>query len=196
MIGNIHVICTVYDRPIHLRRLIDCFVLQTVPNWFLHIVCDGPPMPEILATMALYNDPRITFTSTPQVNGKWGHPNRKMMLEQLTPNSTDFVVITNDDNQYVAKFVEYFLASYNPRVGFIFCDTVHSYLDYGVMKSELRENFIDMGCFAVRLDVARRIGFTQEHFSADGYYAVACATYCLKKNLKRVYIPKPLFTHS
>lgn len=192
----LHVICTVYDRPIHLRRLIDCFVLQTVPDWKLYIICDGIPMPEILATMALYNDPRITFTSTPQVNGKWGHPNRKMMLEKLPPSSSDFVVITNDDNVYVTKFVEYFLGSVNPKVGFIFCDTIHSYLDYNVMKSLLQENYIDMGCFAVRLDVARIIGFNYEHFSADGTYAVACTTYCLRKDLKRVYIPKPLFTHS
>lgn len=194
--NTLHVIVTVYDRPIHLRRLIDCFLLQTCPSWKLYVVCDGPPMSEILATMALYDDPRITFTSTPQVNGKWGHPNRKLMLEQLEPSSTDFVVITNDDNVYVTKFVEYFLASYNPKVGFIFCDTIHSYLDYNVMKTVLMVDHIDMGCFAVRLDVARTIGFTHEHFSADGTYAVECATYCLRKDLRRVYIPKPLFTHS
>jgi hypothetical protein len=192
----LQVICAAYNRPIRLRLLIDCFILQTDPNWKLHIVHDGHPIPEIGMIISLYNDPRITFFATEERKNNFGHPNRRMMLSKLALNHRDFVLITNDDNYYVPQFVQRFLHSCNRNTGFVYCDTVHSYLDYNVLVSEIKLDHIDMGSFIVRLDVAKKVGFESTAFNADGIYAVACANYCHMKRLRIIKISKPLFVHN
>jgi len=193
---TLHVIVTVFGRAIHLRRLVDCFYLQTNTNWRLHVIHDGPAAADVIAVMSTYRDERIFFECTPKVNGYWGHPNRDIILRKLVLNHSDYVLITNDDNIYVPTFVESFLKKCkNPRVGFVYCDTLHSYLGYDVMKTELKENHIDMGSFIVKLDVARKVGFKHRHFSADGTYAVECVKYCRQHRLSVLYIPKALFIH-
>jgi hypothetical protein len=147
--------------------------------------------------MSLYRDPRVQFQETPQVNGFWGHPNRQMGLKQLALNHHDYVLITNDDNIYVPVFVEYFLKECKRGdVGFVYCDTIHSYMKYEILKTELRENYIDMGSFIVKVDVAKRVGFNYIHLSADGLYAEQCANYCRLRRLAIIHIQKPLFIHN
>jgi hypothetical protein len=193
----LHVIVTVFNRNMPLRTLVDSFLLQTCQQWQMHIIHDGPAPQSVRDVVNSYNDPRIDYYETPAVNGCWGHPNRKIALRQLSINHRDFVLITNDDNYYVPKFVEYFMKECKKEnVGIIYCNTLHSYLDYNVLNTEIRENLIDMGSFIVRLDVAHKVGFNHEHFSADGTYAVACANYCRVRKFKIVYIPKCLFIHN
>ena len=73
---TLHVICIAYNKPIHLRLLIDSFILQTCPNWKLHIVHDGPSIPAILHIITLYNDQRIEFMATSERRGNHGYPQR------------------------------------------------------------------------------------------------------------------------
>lgn len=194
---TLHVIVVAYCRAIPLRILIDCFLVQTNPNWILHIVHDGPAPQEVKDVIALYNDPRILYFETPSVNGYYGHPNRGLILKQLTLNHRDCVLMTNDDNYYVPKFVEYILKEYRKEdVGFVYCNTVHSYYEYNLLISEIAENHIDMGSFVVKLDIAKRIGFHHIHLSADGTYAVECANYCRLRRLRIIHIAKPIFIHN
>lgn len=193
----VHIISVAYHRAIPLRILIDSFLVQTNPNWRLYIIHDGPPPPAVQSVISSYNDLRIQFTSTPTVKGNWGHPNRKFMLGQIPLNHRDFVLMTNDDNYYVPTFIEQMLKECRKYdVGFVYCDTLHSYLKYDVLSTEVREGSIDMGAFIVKLDVAKHIGFNHMHISADGLYAVECATFCKLRRLKVVKIPKPLFVHN
>ena len=161
----------------------------------LHIIHDGPAPKEIHAVMSLYNDPRILYEETPQVNGSWGHPNRQMMIKKMVLNHRDYLLITNDDNIYVPEFVNFMLKKANGYAGIVYCDTIHSYMGYDTLKTQLKENFIDMGSFIVRIDVARRVGFNHFHLSADGTYAERCASYCKNTKLPILYIPKSLFVH-
>jgi len=193
----LHVICVAYKRVIPLRILIDSFLTQTNPNWELHIIHDGEAPSEVKSIISLYQDSRITFQETLKVNGHWGHVNRNICLKQLTLNHRDFVLMTNDDNYYVPKFVECFLKECRRNdIGMVFCDTVHSYLDYDVMRTIIKEDYIDMGSFVVRVDVAKRIGFNHIHLSADGAYAVECANYCRVRKLKITHISKCYFIHN
>lgn len=194
--NTLHVIITVFGRAIHLRRIIDCFVVQTCQRWVLHIVHDGPPSKEILAVMSVYNDSRIQFESTPRVNGLWGHPNRQMMLRKMPLNHRDYVLITNDDNDYVPVFVEMMLKKANKVAGMVYCDTVHSYLKYDILRSQVKENLIDMGSFIVRIDVAKKVGFNDMHFSADGTFAVKCASHAGRLKLPVQHIGLPLAIHN
>ena len=193
---KLEIICVAYKRAVPLRIMIDCFIVQTDVRWNLHIVHDGPAPDDIKDIIALYDDPRITFCETTERHGQWGHPNRKWMLEQLGENSVDYVLITNDDNYYVPKFVEYFLNEGKKTVGFIYCNTVHSYMGYDVLITRVKECSIDVGSFAVRLDMAKKIGFQHMYEQADGRYAEECAVVCLVMKLKLVHIDKPIFIHN
>ena len=198
---KIHIICVAYERPIPLQILIGSFIVQTNPNWVLHIVYDGPAPQEILDIVALFTkDKRVRFYESPERYQNYGHPNRKTMLQTIVTEPGDFILMTNDDNYYVPVFVEYMIAvrrqRSGQRAGIIYCNTVHSHAGYDVHNSELHENCIDMGAFMVREDIAKITGFNHIHFSADGTYAEECMRTCLKNRLKAVKINKPLFIHN
>ncbi len=194
--NKLHVICVAYNRVVPLRILIDCFVVQTNPDWVLHIIHDGPASPDVKGVMSLYNDPRILFQETPVVNGLWGHPNRTLGLRQLVLNHHDYVLMTNDDNYYVPFFVMKMLARANGIAGMVYCDTLHSYQGYEVLSTVVKENHIDMGSFIVRVDVAKKARFCDTHFSADGTYAERCAEYSMKRRMPVLHVKVPLFVHN
>ena len=195
----LHVICTSFHRPIQQRILIDSFIVQTNPFWKLYIMHDGPALEQLKQIIDYYKDSRIKYFETEKVNGLWGHPNKRTLLGMIARNHHDYVLMTNDDNYYVPKFVEYMTmrcGSLSRKIGMVYCDTVHSYTNYEVLKTQLKENFVDMGSFIVRTDIAKKIGFDATHLTADGAYAEACAAHCRKLRMEIVYIPKPLFIHN
>jgi hypothetical protein len=192
----IHVICTSYERPIPLRILIDCFMTQTSDRWMLHIVHDGKAPKSIKDIVSSYDDSRISFKETSSRREKWGHPNRRDALNEILCRSDDYILITNDDNYYVPTFVEKMLSSVDVVTGMVVCDMLHSYLGYAPMQSHIRENAIDMGSFIVRADIAKKVGFAHDHFSADGRYAVDCFTYIKKNNYTAKFHRNPLFVHN
>ena len=192
---KIHVICVAYKRTIPLRGLIDSFLLQTNPNWILYIVHDGKMPQGVKNVSELYTDDRILFIETEKRNGHYGHPNRKTILETL-PSCDDYVLMTNDDNYYVPRFVEFMLKPCGKDIGIVCCDVIHSHFDYNYHKSVLRENGIDMGAFIVRLDVAKATGFNHVDFSADGKYAEQCSKRCRRRGLETIHIEKGLFVHN
>lgn len=190
-----------YERPEALDIMIKCFRLQTNANWEMHICYDGPAPDSILNIIRPMisgekYDHRIHFYESPERYGKYGHPNRRTMLQSLKCDFRDFILMTNDDNYYVPRFVEFMLKEAGQRVGLVYCDTIHSHFQYDLHKSELKENYIDLGAFIVRADMARATGFNYEHFSADGVYAEQCKLTCQHKGLKIVKINKPLFIHN
>jgi len=193
---KLRVMSVAYERPIPMRILIDCFLVQTNSNWELTIIHDGKASEDVWRTVALYNDPRIIFQESPERYGIYGHPNRKRYLEQITPSKDSFVLLTNDDNMYVPILVNEILSKCNPNVGMVYFDAVHSHFQYNVLKTEIKVNRIDIGSFVVRADVAKTVGFTNFAFNGDGYYACSCAQYCRKHGLNIVSIAKPYFIHN
>jgi hypothetical protein len=198
---KLHVIVVAYERPIELRILIDCFLTQTNQSWEIDIVHDGPASKKVWETIDLYKDKRIRFwESEKRYHTKeqptWGHPNRKALLEKIKGNKDDYVLITNDDNYYIPKFIEYFFDKANNDVGIIYCDTVHSHSNYAINYSKLQEHCIDMGAFIVKFDIAKETGFNHTCFSADGKYAEECNANRISKGLKAIYINKTLFVHN
>jgi hypothetical protein len=193
----LHVIMVAYERYVPLEIAIRSFLVQTDQRWVLHIIYDGPAPQGILdIVQPLMKDARVKFYQTPVRNGKYGHPNRRAMLQEIVCDERDFILLTNDDNYYVPRFVELMLREAIVKIGLVYCNTVHSHWEYGVNNSELRENFIDIGAFIVRSDIAKATGFNHDHFSADGRYAEDCADTCRRKGLKTVKINKPLFIHN
>lgn len=193
---KLHVIATVYNRADPIKQLIYNMICQTNANWNLHVVQDGSEFQETKMFIKSLKDPRITFTSTKKVNGHFGFPNRNMMLKKIKGEPGDFVLHTNDDNQYLPVFVDIFLRNCNDKTGFIFCNTMHSYFHYEILHTRIQVGNIDMGSFIVRLDVARATGFSALHDCADGVYAEECAAECRRQGLDIKMIPKTLFIHN
>ena len=188
------IIVVAYFRPLRLQIMINCFRVQSDPKWEMHIVHDGPAPQEIRDILP--EDPRIVFYETSQRVKNYGHPNRRMMLNDIQASNDDFVLITNDDNYYVPEYVRYMRAEAKPGVGIVYHDCLHNYYSYDILKAKMQTNYIDMGSFIVRADVAKTVGFTSNAFHADGIYAEACAGYCNSHNLAIKYIPKAIFIHN
>lgn len=165
----------------------------------MKIIHDGPPPDGIEKWVKDLKDPRLVFDYTKIVNGHWGHPNRRMMLQETEGDPYDYVLITNDDNQYVKAFWEIFATRCAPDVGMVHCAMMHNYKwcgHYKAVTTEMKVGRIDMGAFIVRLDIAKTVGFNYMVEVADGLYAQECAAYCKTKGLKISYIDKPLFVHN
>lgn len=193
---KIHVIATAFNRPTELKRLVYDFIVQTNPNWTLRVIHDGPAPDGIPQFFKTLKDPRVEFDFTKNINGYWGHPNRRMMLTETEGDADDYVLITNDDNQYVMAFVEIMLLVCNPGVGLVTCDTIHNYWKYDILKTRIKVGAIDMGSFIVKLDVAKAVGFNSIVNVADGIYAEECAAECHKRGLSVLGINKALFIHN
>lgn len=193
---KIKVMSVAYERPVSMRILMDCFLVQTNPNWSLTIIHDGNASDNIHNIVALYDDPRIIYKESPERYQTYGHPNRKIFLSELEGVHNSFILLTNDDNYYVPVFVQEILNKCVTGVGMVYWDTVHSHFGYDILKSEIKVDRIDIGSFVVREDVAHATGFNNFAFNGDGHYAVACAMRCRDAGLKIIYIPKPLFIHN
>jgi hypothetical protein len=198
---KIEIIMVAYERYEELEIAIRCFRIQTNPNWVLHIVYDGKAPQGIINIVAPYlngdrADSRIHFYESPERYQNYGHPNRRAMLQAIECNPNDFILMTNEDNYYVPRFVEFMLKAADPKTGIIYCNTVHSHFEYNLNSSELHENSIDMGAFMVRADAAKSTGFNHDHFSADGTYAEECVRTCQHRGLKMIKVHKPLFIHN
>ena len=193
---TLKIICVAYERPIAMRGLIDCFLLQTSPNWELRIIHDGCASQCVRDVIALYNDPRIIFIETEERTQTYGHLNRRRFLNEQQGDVGDFVLMTNDDNYYVPIFVDYMLGRIGANIGMVYCDSVHSHFQYIHHTTQVKLNHIDIGSFIVRLDIAKSVGFTGTAFNADGIYAIKCYDLCRRSGLCAVYVPKPLFIHN
>lgn len=185
-----------YERPIPMRILADCFLVQTAPDWELTFIHDGKAGEDVWKTVRLYDDPRVRFQESPERYGVYGHPNRKRFLASMESSIEDFVILSNDDNYYMPVFVEELLRRRTHDTGMIYWDAVHSHFQYNVLKSLIKVDHIDIGSFAVRVDIAKEVGFNNFAFNGDGYYAEECARKSLSKGLKIDYIPKPIFVHN
>jgi len=196
----LYVVVIAYERPVPLRVMMDCLMLQTFHDWDITVVHDGAASQSVKAVISAYEkDPRVHFIETPQRRGFWGHPNRQMMIEALPPSSQDYLLITNDDNYYVPEFMSQMMheTQHQPNVGMVHCDVVHNYFKYGVLSTRPVPGRIDIGCFITRLDVAQAVGFSRlEDPVADGYFAQSCAQRCQQCGLKVIHLARPLFVHN
>jgi hypothetical protein len=193
---KLKIICVAYERPVQLVNLIGCFIVQTNPNWELYIIYDGEVPESILKAKAVHQDKRVFFTNSPERNGNWGHPNRRDALDSLPGEDVDYVLITNDDNYYVPTFVDQMLRNCNQSIGMVYCDTIHSYAHHNLTQSVPVEGGIDMGAFIVKYNIAKKVKFKHDSFTADGLYCEECRRDCAMGGYNIIQVPRPIFVHN
>lgn len=135
---------------------------QTNTKWKAIIYHNGrnPHLEEIVHDMW---DPRITYRESPENTGFWGCYNRKKALEEV---STPYVIQTSIQDYWLPCTVEdLYLA---PKEDIIYWDSINHLTGPERLDCELSPGRVDWGNFAIRTELAQRVGINYpEEFMAD-----------------------------
>ena len=200
-IPSLSIVCVSYKRYKEINVLIHCFLSQTIQNFNLHILHDGPdPVMEKILKEYADKYPEITYEFTEKRFNDWGHSLRSIGLQKAIG---DYVLITNDDNYYSPKFIEImFEPIQKNNADIVVCDMVHGHANPGSTKqlancffeTGFSRGYIDIGCFIARTSLAKQAGFNDRSFSADGAYFEDILK--LRKDLSISKIKRVLFVHN
>lgn len=175
--------------------LIDSFAAQTYHDWKMLIVHDGPaPSGEAQGVLrGAERDKRVVATETEFREQKFGHPHRQMAIDRLIESGCEWIGLTNQDNYYMPVYLEWMLHEVTKtKAKFVYCDMVHSHKLWKPVTTEIKRGKIDLGCFLVHRDVAKKIRFDQTHFAADWDYIAR-----VKAEAKKVAkVHATLFAHN
>jgi glycosyltransferase involved in cell wall biosynthesis len=174
----IEVICVAYKREGPLKVLVQSFLNQTAANWKLSVLHDGPDngVREVMKPFLRERPKQIAYRAGKQRHNDWGHTLRDEGLRNAT---SDYVLLTNDDNYYVPKFVELVTeAIVGSNADVILYDMVHSHERpggrplpaYSYFQTAFRRFEIDIGAAVVRTSLARAVGFRDRTHDGDATY--------------------------
>lgn len=192
---DITIICVSYKRYREIHVLINSFLCQTRQNWELVIIHDGrdAQMRGEVDTYTKWYD-NIKYMETDKRYNDYGHSLRELGINIA---KTPYLMMTNDDNYYVPKYLEVMFSVINTHnLDFAFCDMVSSHMfrfkkkppddiytkliqtpeghyiqpQYNVIRSVPKKHCIDIGSFIVKSELARAVGFSDKGFYGDGTF--------------------------
>lgn len=174
------VVCVSYQRYLNIPILIHSFLTQTLQNFKLLIIHDGADerMEAVLAPYKRDYPELIDYQFTAQRYNDYGHSLRDIGIRQV---DTEYVLITNDDNYYCPRFLEYMFGpvhAQTPRPDIVMCDMVHSHNQpggrpqppYRFFETYPQNASVDIGCFIARSALAKQAGFRDKGFDGDATY--------------------------
>lgn len=191
---KIEFIVTTYKRPHLLRCMLASLVAQTNPNWTAHILIDGPDDENATTIVESFNDVRFRVTQMSRNYNNWGHTPHEIGKQSVT--DVDYVIMTNDDNYYVPVFLDELVDAItrNNRPGLVYWKMVHSHFSYDVLDCIPAANYIDLGAYATRLDLAQQIHLKESEAGADGIFVEDLKLTFPNETL--IKINKVLFVHN
>lgn len=168
----IEFIIPTYNRPYQLLTIIGSILSQTNTNWKIHVVADAPYIGYETIKELFSNIDKIKFTELSGPHNDWGHTPRVYGLENATE---EWIAMTGDDNYYTPNFVETFLSRINPDINFMYCDMLHNHNTehtpaYHYFDAKPEVNYIDIGNFITRTEMAKLISFNKGSYAADGEF--------------------------
>jgi glycosyltransferase involved in cell wall biosynthesis len=195
---NIEFVIGTYNRPYHLATLLGSILTQTVPNWKVHVVLDGyfKEIDKIHAFFAFDNRIRWTVINGP--NNDYGNTPRMYGLQTC---NEDWVVMTGDDNYYSPVFVEEFFNVVDDKTNFVCWDTLLNFTNRdpkyrGIQYTQPFPEYIDLGAFATRPQLARQITYKVKSETGDGEFAQDyVASFCNEQDSYKK-IDKLLYVHN
>jgi glycosyltransferase involved in cell wall biosynthesis len=201
---KITIVCVSYKRYKNIPILIHSFLAQTLQNFKLLVIHDGPDaeMDTLLRPYKEKHPDIFDYRFTDTRFNDYGHSLRDIGIKLA---DTEYILLTNDDNYYCPKFLEYmFLPIQNesPPPDIVFCDMIHSHnnpgdrqqLPYNFFETQPAKNSIDIGCFIVRTDLAEAVGFRDKGFAGDATYFEDVAQAAGEPKI--IKIPMVLFVHN
>lgn len=177
--------------PVAITSLLD----QTYASIEVIVVHDGTMPDNERRFLASLSDKRLRVFQTPEVSKDWGHTPRIVGLSNVSPNSKA-VVFTGVDNYHLRSFTEDLLCPFinDDRVVATYCDMVHNNVFWNIMKTKLQYARIDCGCFMVRTDVAKEIGWETSVTWEDWVFIQKVVNKYGEDRIKKV--PKMLYVHN
>ena len=169
-------------------------IAQEYTNFEILVIHDGPIPDKVIEIIKGFKDNRIKLLNTDKRYNDWGHTPREYGLDHVNIAS-ETVVFTGADNYYIPKFLSYMVPCFSDsRIVGAYCNCLHNYWDWTMINTRLTFGSIDCGCFMVRTDVAKKIGWRHRVHEADWMFI---------QNLLRTYgrnsvskVAKTLFIHN
>jgi hypothetical protein len=200
----VHVVSVSCQRFGELSVFVQCWLNQTDSDWMLTVVHDGPSEKflEIMNEYSKRAPGQIEFYCTASRYGDYGHSLRDLALK-ASPNG-EFILLTNSDNYYVPKSVEFLKAAAKEVAGtdVIIFDMIHSHQNaggrvgpaYSFFEVEYVSYGIDIGAALVRAELAISSGFRDKTHDGDQSYFLDIAS--MKEDLKIAKINSTLLVHN
>ena len=166
-----------YQRPRNVPVIVHSLLAQTIQNFQIIFLHDGPHEPTRLIISDLYarHPNQIAYFFTNKRYNDYGHSLREMGIAMA---DGDYLLITNDDNYYSPKFIEYMCDEIAQKnLDIVLCDMIHSHQDLGLKReshnlliTEPRRYHADIGCFLARTELAKKAGFRDKTHDGDATY--------------------------
>jgi hypothetical protein len=183
-------VATAFKESLEAYMFTSSLLLQRNPNWKAIIYCDAPNryIQEIIENI---NDPRITYMENQTPKKSWGHFNRITALNNYV--DTEFIIQTSVQDYYIPTAVGEII-KHKDSADLIYFNCLHNHFNYNILNSELKECRIDWGSFAVRTDIAKKVGITNpESAICDGLFITNLLRY---PKLRIHYMNKVLTVHN
>lgn len=177
-----------YGNATEVHRFIHSMYCQTNDNWLAHYIFDGDDH-NYYSIGSSYDKIKNRFSLLAKNHKDWGHTPREFGKDR---SIGQWIVMTGVDNYYVPTFVEEFSRfTGDPNIDFIYCNMVHDGYDYQPFDSKPAFNYIDIGNFAIRSEIAKQIPLNKT-YAADGEfveeYKKRFGTSKIKKIDKYLYV--------
>ena len=206
---TVHIIAVAYKKYGELRVFVQSWLNQSDRNWILTVIHDGhdDEFIQIMKYFTALEPDKIDYKCTDIRFNDYGHSLREIGLHSARG---DYVLLTNADNYYIPKALEFINAALlehkSSNVDVVMFDMVHSHSNpgrrklpaYSFFEVSYQRESIDMGAAIVATDLAKKAGFSDKSFAADAAYFESVAS---KKNaggekLYIIKIPSVLLIHN
>ncbi|MBL8644076.1 MAG: glycosyltransferase family 2 protein [Rhodospirillaceae bacterium] len=201
---EITVICVAYRRYQNIPVLIHAFLAQTLQNFRLIVIHDGydAEMDNLLKPYQAAHPDVFSYRFSETRFGDYGHSLRDMGIKMA---DTEYILLTNDDNYYCPKFLEYMftpMRQWPAPPDIVMCDMIHSHnrpggrpqAPYNFFETKPARFSVDMGCFIARTALAKQVGFRDKTHDGDATYFEDLLK--AAGNAKIAKIPHVLFVHN
>lgn len=203
---TIHIIAVSYQKINQLKVFVQSILNQTNSNWLLTVIHDGEnsEFTEVMNEYKKISPDKIEFFCTDKRYNDYGHSLRQIGLQ--SDLNSDYVLITNADNYYIPKAVEFLNyvidSTQDPDV--IIYDMVHSHNTpggrnqpaYSFFETQYKRNSIDIGAAIVKTELAKSAGFRDKSFSGDATYFEDIVKAKSPEKLRTYKMPIILFVHN
>jgi len=172
------VVVAAYHQVTELDCLLKSFACQTLQNFKVIVIHDGQhdETREVVKQNSLKFPGLFEYMETKERHNDYGHSLRSMGIEWA---QTEFVMLTNGDNYYAPRFVEFmFEAIDRGSLDVVLCDMVHSHLNpgysiqrsYRFFRTRPFRHCVDIGSFIAKSEKSKKVGFRDKRADGDATY--------------------------
>lgn len=142
------------------RPFIQSMKAQTNQSFWAEVIHNGP------MNETWHTDGNIEVEDTPTNTGNWGTGNRQRAIDEC---DTDYIIQTSVQDYWLPQAVEYILKGLEQDPDILIWNSVnHLVGPYQVMDSQLAWSKVDWGNFAIRTDIAKKVGIQHgDKYTAD-----------------------------